>query len=52
MLRRKFLIAIDQTAKKAYLKSNTVVCREDDIPVSLLQQITILSLAAIEHLNT
>ena len=37
---------------KAYLKSNTVVYREDGAPVSLLQQITILLLAAIEHLHT
>ena len=51
-LRRMFLITINQLAKKAYLKSNAFVRREDDIPVPLLQQITILSLAMIEHLHT
>ena len=50
-LRRKFLIAIHQIGKKAYLKSNTVVCREDGALVSLLRQITILSLVAIKHLH-
>ena len=38
-LRCKFLITINQLAKKAYLKSNTIVRREDGAPVSLLQQI-------------
>ena len=51
MLRRKFLIAIDQIARKAYLKSNVVVRREDNVPISLLRQITILPLVAIEHLH-
>ena len=37
--------------KEAYLKSNVVVCREDGAPVSLLQQITILTLTAIKHLH-
>ena len=35
-LRCKFLIAIDQIAKKAYLKSNVVVHREDNASVPLL----------------
>ena len=34
-LRRRFLITINQLAKKAYLKSNVVVRREDGAPVSL-----------------
>ena len=50
-LRCNFLIAIDQIAKKEYLESNAVVRREDSAPISLLQQITILSLAVIEHLH-
>ena len=52
MLRCKFLIAINQMAKKAYLESNAIFRREDNAPVSLLQQITILLLTAIEHLHT
>ena len=51
MLRCKFLIAIDQIAKKAYHNSNAVVRREDRAHVSLLWQITILSLVAIKHLH-
>ena len=47
----KFLIAINQLVKKDYLGSNAVVCRGGDAPVPLLRQITILMLAAIEHLH-
>ena len=36
-LRCKFLIAINQMAKKAYLESNAVFCREDSAPVPLLR---------------
>ena len=50
-LRRKFLIAIDQIARKAYLKSNAVVHGEDSALVPLPRQITILPLGVIEHLH-
>ena len=52
MLRCGFLITINQLANKAYLKSNVVVHKEDDVLIPLLQQIKILSLATIEHLHT
>ena len=43
---------MNELAKKAYLESNTIVCREGDAPVTLLWQVTILTLIAIEHLHT
>ena len=50
-LRCKFLIAIDQISRKAYLKSNVVDRGEHSTPDPLPRQITIFPVDAIEHLH-